>query len=303
MGAGLLLVAAAWPGSVSGVRPLRSESNLVLIPATVVDNADHFVSDLRKDDFQLFDRGKPQQIASLSIEDAPISACIVFDVSRSMTDSIGLARQALRKFLDTANPADEFCVIAVRGRPELSLRFVPRSEEVADHLTGMAPDGRTALLDAVYLAAAYVRNGRNPRKALLVVSDGEDNNSRYTEREVLRVLREADVTLYSIGTGIQQRPFSPDDHTQTGPDLLTDLAESNGGRYFEADRPSDIPDVIRRIDIRYQYVIGYAPSLRDRDGKYHRVELKLARYARQRHLRALCRPGYYAPLPGTAPPQ
>ncbi|HXN49840.1 MAG TPA: VWA domain-containing protein [Bryobacteraceae bacterium] len=294
---GFLLTAVGAPESASSPRPLRVDSNLVLVSATVVDGSDRFVPDLRKTDFRLFDGGVLQQIATLSTEDVPVSAVIVFDASGSMKRSIPMAGLALREFLDTANPADEFSVVTVRARPELALPFVSRPEDVLDCLRGIKGAGRTALLDSVYMAAAYVRRGRHPRKVVLVISDGEDNHSRYTERELLDVLRETDVTLYSIGVDIQTPQYSPDGPAQpTGADILTGLAEATGGRYFEAWSPKELPGIMKKIDIRQQYVLGYSPAPLNSDGKYHRVELRLARQARERHLHAFCRPGYYAPL-------
>lgn len=295
---GLVLAAAGAPESASSPRTLRADSNLVLVSATVVDDSDRVVPNLRKTDFQLFERGVPQRISSFAAEDVPISAVIVFDASGSMADSIPMAGRALREFLSNANPADEFSVVTVSSRPELVLPFVQSSDEVLKQLGGIGGVGQTALLDSVYLAANYVRKGRNPRKALLVISDGEDNNSRYTERELVGVLREADATLCSIGVDISAAPYSAGEPAQrTGADILSDLAEATGGRYFEAWSPKDLPGIMKKIDIRYQYVLGYSPAPLNADGKYHRVELRLARQARERHLRAFCRPGYYAPLP------
>lgn len=294
---GLWLTAAGAPESASVPRPLRADSNLVLIGATVVDGADRFVPDLCKADFRVFEGGVLQRIASLSAEDAPISAVIVFDASGSMVDSIPMAERALREFLTTANPADEFSVVTVRDRPQLTLPFVPDSGNVLRTLGGIKGDGRTALLDSVYLAAATARKGRYSRRAVLVISDGEDNHSRYTERELLDVLRESDVTLYSIGVDIRPAQYSPDNPIQrTGADVLSGLAEATGGRHFEAWSPKDLPGIMSKIDIRRQYVLGYTPEPLKADGKYHRVDLRLARQARDRHLRAFARPGYYAPL-------
>ncbi len=295
--AGFLLAVTGAPQSAPGSRPLRADSNLVLIAATVVDGSDRFVPDLRKTDFRVFEGGIPQQIASLSTEDAPISAVIVFDASGSMAGTIPMAGQALREFLNTANPADEFSIATVRSQPQLSLPFVSDPDAVLQCLCGLAGDGQTALLDSVYMAAAYARKGRYPRKAVLIISDGEDNNSRYTEREVLDALRESDVALYSIGVGIRLPEYSPEQNIQrTGAGLLSELAEATGGRYFEAWAPKDLPGIMRKIDIRQQYVVGYSPAPLKADGKYHRVELRLTRQARERHLRTFCRPGYYAPL-------
>ncbi len=294
---GFLVTVAGAPESAFGSGHLRADSNLVLIGATVVDGSDHFVPDLRKTDFRLFEGGVLQQIATLSTEEAPISAVIVFDASGSMRRSIPMAEQALRAFLDTANPADEFSVVTVRSHPDLALPFVRDPEDLLRTVAGIGGDGQTALVDAVYMAAGYVRNGRNPRKALLVISDGEDNHSRYTESELLDALRETDVTLYSIGVNIRPAPYQPEEPAQrTGADILSEIAEATGGRYFEAWSPKELPGIMGKIDIRRQYVLGYSPAPLKPDGRYHRVDLRLAGQARARHLHAFARPGYYAPL-------
>ena len=263
----------------------------------MVDGSDRFVPDLRKTDFRLFEGGVLQQIATLSTEEVPVSVVIVFDASGSMKRSIPMAERSLRAFLDTANPADEFSVVTVRSHPDLSLPFVRDPEDLLRCLGGIRGDGQTALLDAVYMAAGYVRKGNNPRKAVLVISDGEDNHSRYTEGELLDALRETDVTLYSIGVDVRSAPSAPGEpNERTGADILSELAEATGGRYFEAWSPKDLPGIMGKIDIRRQYVLGYSPAPLKPDGKYHRVDLRLARQARARHLRAYARPGYYAPL-------
>src|ERR1700690_1694535 len=164
----LVTVAGAPESGAWGSARLRADSNLVLINATVVDGSDRFVTDLGKADFQLFEGGVLQQISTLSTEEVPVSAVIVFDASGSMKRSIAMAEHALRAFLDTANPADEFSVMTVRSHPDLSLPFVRDPEELLRCLTGIKGDGQTALLDAVYMAAGYVRKGRNARKAVLV---------------------------------------------------------------------------------------------------------------------------------------
>jgi Ca-activated chloride channel homolog len=294
---GFLATVAGAPESATRAARLRADSNLVLINATVVDGSDRFVTDLAKTDFRLFEGGVLQRIATLSTEDVPVSAVIVFDASGSMKRSIAMAGQALRTFLGTANPADEFSVVTVRSDPDLSLPFVRDPEELLRCLAGIEGDGETALLDAVYLAVGYVRKGSNPRKAVLVISDGEDNHSRYTESELLDALRETDVTLYSIGVNVRPAAYAAGEPPErTGADVLSEIAEATGGRYFEAWSPKDLPGIMAKIDIRRQYVLGYSPVPLKPDGKYHRVELRLARQARARHLRAFARPGYYAPL-------
>ncbi len=278
-----------------GARPFRSDVNLTLVNASVVDRNDRFVADLHPEDFQLLERGVAQRIASFSIEDAPLSVAIVWDVSASMEHVMPLARKALAAFLATANPEDEFSLVTVRDRPELRLAFARRAEDVLQTMDHTSAGGNTALLDAVYLAASTLRNGHNSRKAMLVVSDGDDNNSRYTELELRRLLQESETNLYAIGVGVRQPEMSPDGGPpeRVGSEILTSLAEESGGRYFEAADPRELPKTMSRIDIRYQYVLGFKPL--SADGKYHKVALKLAGRARVRHLHAYWRPGYYAP--------
>ncbi len=292
--AGLFSLAVV-PGRAANT--IRSDSNLVLVHTTVVDRADRFDLSLRASDFRLFDHGTEQRIASFSVEDVPMSIIVVFDASGSMAKSLPLAQQALREFLATSNPEDEFSMVMVETHPELAIPFVRRPEPVVDRLGRTGAGGRTALFDAVYLAASQARRARNPRRMLLVISDGEDNNSRYTEEEVHNLLRETDATLYSIGVGIRVPAYAaPDEQVRTGADILTAMAEDTGGRYFEAGRPKDLAEIFKRIDIRYQYVLGYAPNPLFRDGRYHKLEVKLAKEARRQGLRAFCRPGYYAPM-------
>jgi Ca-activated chloride channel family protein len=282
-----LVVAAAGVSGGPGSRPLRADSNLVLIGATVVDGADRFVTGLRREDFRISEGGVEQRIVSLSSEDAPVSAVVVFDASGSMARAIPMASQALHQFLEAANPADEFSVVTVRSRPALSLGFVGDPRDVVAGLGEVRGAGETALFDSVYMALSQVRRAHNARKALLVISDGGDNHSRYTERELIDALREADVKVYAIGLGDEQPEFSGE--------VLGALADATGGRYFEAWSAKDLPGIMKRIDIRSEYVLGYSPDPLKADGKYHRVELSLTRQARARHLHAFWRRGYYAP--------
>ncbi len=284
--------------ALRGSPALRTETNLAVVGASVVDSRDRFVADLARDDFRIFEHGAEQHIASFSLEDAPISVAIVLDSSRSMRDEMALAHDAVRAFLQTSNPQDEFSLITVRDRPELSLEFVRDAETVLGRIAGSPAHGQTALLDSVYLAASRLRKGVNPRKALLVISDGVDNHSRYTEAELLRLLQESGSTLYAIGVGMREMPaWVPEGERQpTGADVLTDLALETGGRYFEVSDAKELPRIMRRLDIRYQYVLGFDPVPLRADGKYHRVDLRLSRRAKSRHLHAYWRPGYYAPL-------
>jgi Ca-activated chloride channel family protein len=277
----------------------RVQTDLTLIDASVVDRGDRFIPGLDRSDFRIFDRGVEQRITSFSMEDAPVSLAVVFDSSGSMTGSLPLAREALAAFLRRANPRDEYCMVTVRGHPELTAGFTRNPEEALARVSGAPPSGSTALFDAVFLALDALRQAANARKAVLVISDGEDNNSRYTELELIDRLREGGANLYAIGVGVANAPIlTPGLFFQrppSGGDVLSDLAEESGGRYFEAGEPRDLPGVMDRIDLRYQYVLGFTPAPLRADGKYHRIDLKLAGRARQSGLRAYWRRGYYAP--------
>lgn len=279
----------------------RVQSNLTLIDASVVDRADRFIPGLDRSQFRIFERGVEQRITAFSLEDAPVSFVIVFDVSGSMAGAIPLAREALASLLRRGGPQDEYCVVTVRSRPQLAMDFTRDPGPALARIGAAPPAGATALFDAVYLALHALRRGANSRKALLVISDGLDNNSRYTALETLRALRESYANLYAVGVGSARAPsLFPDPillHSPPGAEALGDLARESGGRYFEAEDPADLPGVLERLNVRYTYVLGYTPVPLYRDGKYHRVDLKLAGRARQSGFRAYWRRGYYAPHP------
>ena len=227
----------------------------------------------------------------------PLSVGLVFDTSSSMGAKLDRSRQAVAQFLRTANPQDEFFLVQFNDRPELTVPFTPRSEEIQSHLTWAQSKGRTALLDGVAMAMNEMKKARNGRKALLIISDGGDNSSRYTESEVRNWVREGDVQIYSIGIfeDLYSRGRTPEE--MNGPGLLSDLAEQTGGRNFSVENLGDLPDVAAKIglELRNQYVLGYSPKNAARDGKYRKVEVKLVKVKDLPPLRARYRPGYVAP--------
>ena len=235
--------------------------------------------------------------ASFSSEDAPISVGIVFDASGSMGQKLQKSRQAVAQFFKTANPEDEFFLIQFNDRPQLVVPFTPNVEELLNALTFTQAKGRTALLDGVYMAMRTMRKARNPRKAILLISDGGDNSSRYTETEVRNAVREADVQMYAIGIF---EPVSSRGRTAeeaAGPGLLSELAEQTGGRHFPVENLNELPDVAAKIgiELRNHYVLGYIPKNLERDGKYRRVKVTLVQPRQLPPLRAFFRLGYYAP--------
>jgi Ca-activated chloride channel family protein len=276
---------------------LRIDTNLVLVPITVTTPLNQIVTGMEKENFRLYEDKVEQEITYFASFDAPISIGMVFDASGSMGNKLNKSRQAAAAFFKTANPEDEFFLIQFNDRPQLVVPFTREVEEIQNRLTFTQAKGRTALLDAMYLAMQTLKKGRNPRKALLVISDGGDNSSRYTETEIRNLLKEADAQVYAIGIF---EPIGARGRTAeelAGPGLLSDLAEMTGGRHFPVDNLNDLPDIAAKIglELRNQYVLGYISKNPNRDGKYRRISVKLNQPRGLPPLRALHRQGYYAP--------
>jgi Ca-activated chloride channel homolog len=276
---------------------IRVDTTLVLIPVAVTDPMSRFVTGLERENFKLYEDKIEQDISQFSSEDAPLSIGIVFDTSGSMGAKLTRSRQAVAQFMKTANPQDEFFLVEFNDRPELVQSFTKETEEIQNRLTFTQSKGRTALLDGIYMAMNQMKKARNPRKAILIISDGGDNSSRYTETEVKNAVREADVQIYAIGIF---EPISGRGRTLeelNGPGLLTEIAEQTGGRHFAVDNLAELPDVAAKIgiELRNEYVLGYSPKNAARDGKYRRVQVKLVKTAGLPPLKAMFRTGYYAP--------
>jgi Ca-activated chloride channel family protein len=276
---------------------IRVDTTLVLIPVAVTDPMSRFVTGLDKENFKIYEDKVEQEIKQFSSEDAPLSVGIVFDTSGSMGAKLQRSRQAVAQFMKTANPEDEFFLIEFSDRPELVQGFTKETEEIQNRLTFTQAKGRTALLDGLYMAMNQMKKAHNPRKAILIISDGGDNSSRYTESEVRNAVREADVQVYAIGIF---EPIASRGRTieeLNGPSLLAELAEQTGGRHFAVDNLAELPDVAAKIgiELRNQYVLGYSSKNTVRDGKYRRVQVKLVKVNGLPPLRAMFRTGYYAP--------
>ncbi|HYO83298.1 MAG TPA: VWA domain-containing protein [Bryobacteraceae bacterium] len=276
---------------------IRVETQLVLINVTVTDPMNRFVTGLDPEHFQLFEDKVKQEISQFSSEDAPLSIGLVFDASGSMSNKLQKSRQAAVQLFKTANPEDEFFLIHFNDRPELVVPFTTNTEEIQNRLTFTNAKGRTALLDGVYLAMNHMKKARNPRKAIIILSDGGDNSSRYTESEIRNAVREADVQVYAIGI---YEPLGGRGRTAeelAGPGLLNEMAESTGGRHFPVENVNELPDIAAKIgiELRNQYVLGYTPANQTRDGKYRKVQVKLKQPRGLPPLKAFYRLGYYAP--------
>ena len=294
--AGVEAPAATGTGSLK-IHPgsrIRMNVDMVLVPVTVTDPMNRLVTGLEMDDFQVFEGPGKQQIRSFASEDAPVSIGIVFDLSGSMGSKLVRARESILQFIKTANPQDEFFVIGFNDRPELIEDFTSSVEDIQARLATVRSGHRTALLDAIYYGVAKMKNATHERKAILVVSDGGDNRSRYTEGEVRAQVRESDVEIYAIGI-FDAYAATPEE--RTGPQLLNDLAEETGGRLFRVDDISEMGDIAEKIstELRNQYVIGYRPKNLTRDGKWRKVKVKVNPPQGLPPLTIHARTGYYAP--------
>ena len=273
---------------------LRVDVNLVQVPVTVTDPMNRIVTGLEKENFAVTDNNVPQTIRYFSSEDAPITIGVVFDLSGSMTSKFARARKALTEFLRTSNPQDEFFVVGFNDRPSVIVDYTSDVDDVEARMVMLKPENRTALIDAVYLGVDHLRQARYDRKALLIISDGGDNRSRYTQNELERVVREAGVQIYSIGIFDN---YAPSPEEQMGPELLKEICEMTGGRLFTVSNPNDLEDIAERIsaELRNQYVLAYSPTEPKHDGSWRKLRVRLTPPPGLPLLTVHFREGYYAP--------
>jgi Ca-activated chloride channel homolog len=280
------------------VPTFRAHTDLVLIPVTITDNVNRFVLGLQKEDFQLFEDGVQQDVSLFSGEDAPLSVGVVFDKSGSMAYKLASSRDAAAQLLKALNPEDEAFLVEFADAANISVRFTPRTELIRSALQSAKAGGQTALFDAIDTGLTEMRDARNSRKAIVVVSDGGDNRSHYTAAQIESLVREADVQIYAMGVfdPVFSSALTPEEIS--GPRLLSEIATQTGGRAFAASSPADMPSVATRIavELRNQYVLGYYPKNKARNGKYRNVEVKVSPPAGLGSpLKVHWRLGYYAP--------
>jgi VWFA-related protein len=262
---------------------LRVDTNLVLVPVTVYDQFNRPVSGLEKENFHVLDDNVEQTITHFASEDEPLAVCIAFDSSGSMAKRLGASRIAARQFFTAANPGDEYCLVEFDSKPQLVIPLTHNLGELTNEIVFAKSGGFTALVDASVMALAELKKSKMTRKALLIISDGGENNSRYTLGEMRNIVRESDALIYAIVV-----PGSDYD-----PDFLRHMTEDSGGRVL----PSGIGDAIAKvsIELRNRYLLGFTPANEKRDGRYHPLKVKIAPPRGLRDLHADWRHGYYAP--------
>jgi len=276
----------------SGIHVIHTDSRLVLVPVSVTDPMQRFVTGLNRDNFEVFEGAKPQTIQHFSSEDVPVSLGIILDVSGSMSDKFDRVREAVNQFCEASNPQDEFFMITFSDEARLAVDFTSNPDDIKKELLFTPPKGRTSLLDAIHMGLRKMKNARYGKRALLIISDGGDNHSRYGEKEIKGLAKESDVMIYSIG--IFDR-YLPTPEEIRGPTLLTDIAEPTGGRAFTVDNVNVMPSIARHIgmELRTQYVLAYRPK-DPHTGKWRKIRVKLRLPRRFAFLQAHAKTGYYA---------
>jgi Ca-activated chloride channel family protein len=284
------------PGTeVDEKQRLIINADLITFNVTVTDIYGRFVSGLSRNAFTIYDDKQPQEITFFSDDDAPVSVGVLFDVSGSMSgDKVKRARDALAHFIQTSHDRDEYFLIAFNSRAQLLIDRTRDGNAVLDKLTFVQTKNNTALYDACYLGVERVQRGTHAKRALLLISDGQDNNSRYTFNELRRVLKESDVVLYAIGILGGSDVGSP--LGMEGQGILDELASVSGGKAFYPRSAAEMDDIFEQIalELRHQYAIGYRPPNFINDGKWHHIKVKLAPPRGLPRLFVRSKEGYYA---------
>jgi len=274
---------------------LFTHTDLVTLTVTVTDPYGRYVSGLNKNAFTVLDQKQPQEITYFSDADAPVSVGVIFDLSGSMGgDKIKRAREALSKFIQTSHNSDEYFLIAFNSSAQLLLDKTRDGNAVLDKLTFVETKSQTALYDAVYLGVNKVQRAQHSKRALIVISDGQDNNSRYTFDNVRRLLKESDVAVY--GVGILSGSDAGSSLGMEGQGILDEMCGVSGGKAFFPRTAAEMDDIFEQIalELRHQYSIGYKPKNFVNDGKWRRVKVTVARTRGLPRLFVRSKDGYYA---------
>jgi Ca-activated chloride channel family protein len=258
------------PGqSIPRGRSIHVDVDLALVNVTVTDPYSRIVTGLEADNFRVFEDNIEQEVVNFSSEDVPISIGVILDLSGSMANKLGKTKEAALQFFKTANPEDEFFLVGFNERAQVLSPFTSNVEDLEGRMLTASAKGKTALLDAIYLGLTKMRDAQNGKRALLIISDGGDNNSRYNEKDIKQLVREADTQLYSIGIfePIAYRSRTPEE--LNGPSLLNEMTELTGGRAFTIENLNDLPDIAAKIgmELRNQYILGYRPSNKAHDAR------------------------------------
>lgn len=272
--------------------PVKINVDLVMVNAAVTDHDGHSVTGLDKNQFRIWEDKVQQEIQYFSTEEVPASVVVIFDISGSMADRLPTAREALQKFLDSGSPEDEYALVEFANRPDVVEDFTSDTRTLQNHIALIGGKGSTALYDAVYIGIEKLRQAHNPRKALLLITDGEDNHSRYTFNDVKRLAMESDIQLFAIGMSGFTIPTMTKGH-KPGNEVLQELVDLTGGQAFFTTDARKLDDICAKISesLKTEYLIGYASTNSSNDGKWRRLNVKLEPPS---HVSVHAKSGYYA---------
>jgi Ca-activated chloride channel family protein len=274
---------------------LKVNVDLILVNAIVTDHHQGFVTNLRREDFRVFEDKVEQTVCQFSNVDLPASIGLVVDISGSMTDKMAQTREALAAFLKTSNQQDEYFLLTFANSPVMETPFTSDIASIQNRLAFKRAGGATTLYDAIYLALEGIKYGHNPKKAILVITDGEDTASRYSIADIRDTLRESDCQVFIIG---MLSPTLPEDNLSFSvSDLMTDMVDTTGGTAFFPDSASELPHICEQIakEIKSEYVLGYTPSNTARDGRWRKIKVRVHTPHEIRSLSIHAKRGYYAP--------
>ncbi len=275
---------------------IRERTELVSLTLTVTDRQGRAVDGLSPHDIEIYEDKVKQKIEHYSAADSPISVGVVFDLSGSMQRKLDSARQSLERFVETSHTEDDFFVVGFNRQANLLAEFTD-GESARHRLSFVRAQGETALYDAVYLGIEKVLQGRHQRRALLLISDGQDNASRYSLGQVRQRLKEADVQLYAIGL---VRPGLSDKAElraqQRGQMILEELAQLTGGQAFFVSTDAELEQATSRValELRHQYSLGYTPTNQQRDGQWRKIKVRINRPPEMPPVIVRAREGYFA---------
>jgi Ca-activated chloride channel family protein len=277
-----------------------AHSDLVLVPVTVTTGNGRAVPGLGKEDFSVFDNHIQQQIKEFTCEDAPAAIGLVFDASDSMAPKLAKAQEAVYALLNGVRADDNFFLIRFSGRPELITPLTSDADEIHRAVQNIDIRGSTALFDAMKLAWLEMRNAPQARKAIILISDGEDNASHITPADFKQFATESDTTVYTLFIGDLSDLADPESWSKrNGLILLDEIARQTGGHMFAVSRLKQLPQITAKIGawIHAQYVLGYVPSGESLNGRYHKIQVKVAKPDRFPKLHYSWRLGYFAVPP------
>src|SRR3990172_2355042 len=271
---------------------LSVDVNLVLLHVSVFDEKERIVKSLKKEDFDIYEDKIQQELSLFKEEDAPVSLGLVIDNSGSMRTKRERVNRAAMTFVKTCNPQDEIFLINFNDQVFIDQDFTRNTDDLAEVLDTIDTRGGTALYDAIYLSLEHIREGKEDKKALLVISDGEDRDSRYKFETVLEFARESQASIYVVGLFDKEGERSREQKRAVR--NLRDLAEDTGGKYYFPESADEVEALCRQVahEIRNQYTLGYKPTNTKRDGTWRSISVRLNTVKNSKKLVARTKRGY-----------